>query len=367
MSKSACRPIVGSRALRPLAIALLSLASFLAPTGVLAQAGEFVRPDAPDSYTVAEGDTLWDIAYTFLSEPWRWPDIWRVNPDIADPHLIYPGDVIRLRYVDGQPVLELERGLAGRTTRLTPEDTIRLEPRVRATPLLSAIPTIDLEAVSPFLRGNRVVDQTTYESAGYVIQGESGRILVGAGDRFYARGAAFSVGDGLSIVRSGGRYIDPDTGEDLGFEAQEIGTAQVQSVDGDIATLLVNTSREDIRLGDRLLPIEERAVSSTFYPSAPDASVDGRMIAVLDGVTQIGQFSAVALDVGSREGIEVGHVLGIERQGPLVRDRMAGDVVRMPSTRAGLLMVFRVFDRVSYGVVLQSQVPLAVLDEVTNP
>lgn len=326
-----------------------------------------VRPDAPGIYVVREGDTLWDISSMFLDQPWRWPDLWRVNPEIENPHLIYPGDSIRLRYVDGQPTLELSRGTAGRTVRLTPDDTVRLQPRVRATPLLNAIPTIDLEAIGPFLSSNRIVSEAELDDAAYVLQGESGRILVGAGDVLHARRMEAEVGDSRSVVRRAGVYRHPETKEVLGLEAEEIGVAQVTAMDGDIGTLLVTASRADIRVNDRLLPTEERAVASTFFPSAPERDIDGRMLAVLDGVTQIGQYSVVALSVGSREGIEVGNVLAIERQGELVRDRVAGDQVRIPSVRAGLLMVFRTFERLSYGIVLESALPLAVEDRVVNP
>ena len=326
-----------------------------------------IREGAPDVHVVSEGDTLWGIARLFLSEPWRWPEIWRVNPEIEDPHLIYPGDTIRLRWVDGQPTLQLARGPGGRSLRLTPNEQVRVEPRIRATPLLSNIPTIGLDAIGPFLSANRVVDLGVLEQAPYVVQGEAGRILVGANDQFYARGLRASVGDSFSVLRAAGNFIDPDTGEVLGLEAEELGTAQVLATDGDLATMQVTTSRADIRIGDRVLPAEERAVSSTFFPSAPDGDVNGRMLAVLDGVSQVGQYSIVAIDVGERDGIVVGNVLSVLKAGPLVRDRIARDIVQMPSTPAGLLMVFRVFEKVSYGIVLQSSQPLAVLDEVVDP
>ncbi|MEE4361237.1 MAG: LysM domain-containing protein [Pseudomonadales bacterium] len=339
----------------------------MVPAVDAAQGTTLVRSDQPGIYVVKKGDTLWDISGMFLTQPWRWPEIWRVNPEIENPHLIYPGDTIRLRYVDGQPALVLERGEGGRTTRLTPSDTVTLEPSVRATPLLTAIPAVDLDAIGPFLSSNRIVEPDALDGAPYVLQGDDGRILVGAGDRFYARGLdGYAVGDGLAVVRRGGIYIDPDSGEPLGLEAEEIGTARIMTVTDDVGTLAVSTSRSDIRIADRLLPIEERAISS-FFPSAPAEDVQGRMIAVLDGVNQIGQFSVVAINLGERDGIERGNVLAVLRQGPLVRDRVARDVIRMPSDRAGLMMVFRVFEKLSYGIVLQSDRPLSVLDEVTNP
>ena len=360
----------GARVRRRLQALLLACCCvFAVPVPTLsADAGEgVVREEAPDRYVVREGDTLWDIARVFLDEPWRWPDLWRVNPEIENPHLIYPGDEIRLRWVDGQPMLELARGPGARGVRLTPNQTVRFQPRVRATPLYSNIPTIDLEAIGPFLSANRVVSPTLLDQSPYVLQGESGRILVGANDQLYARGLYAAPGDTFSVLRSAGTFVHPDTGEVLGTEAEEIGTVQVLSSEGELSTMLVTASRADIRVGDRVVETEERAVNSTFFPSAPDRPVDGHMLAVLDGVSQIGQYSIVALNLGSRDGIVVGNVLSVLKAGPLVRDRIANDVVRMPSTPAGLLMVFRVFEKVSYGVVLQSSQPLAVLDEVTNP
>ncbi|MDZ7825464.1 MAG: LysM domain-containing protein [Gammaproteobacteria bacterium] len=286
-------------------------ALFLLTSGSLATAaidGDIIRSDAPEVHEVVEGDTLWDIADTFLVEPWRWPDLWRVNPEIRNPHLIYPGDRIRLRWVDGQPRLELSRGDAGRTVKLTPERTEKLEPRVRSKPLLDAIPAIDLEAIDPFLSANRIVSEDTLEGAGYVLQGDSGRILVGAGDRLFARGVEAGIGDVLAVVRRGDAYVDPDSGDQLGLEAEEIATARVLERDDEVSTLLVTRSRSEIRIGDRLLPIEQRSMATTFFPSAPDDEVRGRILSVLDGVTQVGQFSVVAIGLGEQDAIEVGHV-----------------------------------------------------------
>ena len=366
MSEMAGQRFAVQASLRRTLIGLLlsALLCAIAPT-LFAETSEFVRDDAPETYTVRDGDTLWDIARVFLTEPWRWTSLWRVNPEIEDPHLIYPGDTIRLSRGGDGPTLSLDRG--ARTLRLSPADTVRVEPRIRATPLLSNIPTIDLESIGQFLSANRVVRQQMLENAGYVVQGEAGRILVGANDQLYARRLDAEVGDAFSLLRSGGSFTHPDTGETLGLEAEELGTAQVIAIEGDLAIMIVTESRADIRIGDRLLPTEERPVSSSFFPSVPDAEVSGHMLSVLDGVSQIGQYSVVALDLGEREGIEVGHVLAVMKAGPLVRDRIANDIVRMPSTPGGLLMVFRVFEKVSYGIVLESRQPLAVLDEVTNP
>ena len=266
MSEMAGQPLPVHASLRRTLVALLlgAVLCLVAPM-LLAASAEFVREDAPDTYTVRDGDTLWDIARVFLTEPWRWTSLWRVNPEIEDPHLIYPGDVIRLSREGGEPTLSLTRG--ARTQRLSPADTVRVEPRVRATPLLSNIPTIDLESIGQFLSANRVVRPQTLENAAYVVQGEAGRILVGANDQLYARRLDAEVGDAFSLLRSGGSFTHPETGESLGLEAEEIGTAQVIAIEGDLAAMLVTESRADVRIGDRLLPTEERPVSSSFFPS----------------------------------------------------------------------------------------------------
>ncbi len=348
----------------PMAMALFMVLATLLPGVSEAQ----VRDNQPGIYVVQRGDTLWDIAQVFLDEPWRWPDLWEVNPEIENPHLIYPGDVVRLRWTDGQPGLVLERGEPSRTVRAVPDDTTRLQPRIRYEPLVSAIPSIDLEAVGPFLSSNRVVRPRELENAPYVVQGDSGRLLTGAGDRMYVRGRELgAVGDSYSVVRRAINLIDPDTGELLGLEAEEIGTARIISLSGDIATMSVTSSREDIRIGDRILPMETRALDPTFFPSAPQNSIRGRILKVLGGVSQVGSLSVVVLNVGDREGIEVGNVLSIHQQGAVVRDRERNEQIRLPSEEAGLMMVFRVFERVAYGIVLEARRPLAVLDEVRNP
>jgi hypothetical protein len=327
---------------------------------------KYLRADHPDVYTVVKGDTLWDISGKFLQRPWLWPEIWRINPQIENPHLIYPGDRIALEWVDGQPQLRLERGDAGRTYKMTPSDTVSMQPQIRSTPLESAIPTIRLDAIQGFLVQNRVVEPQQLNAAPYVIQGENERLVLGAGDRLYVRGV-LPDSESFSVVRRGPLYVDPETGEVLGQEATYIGLGQTVAQDNDIATMLLRSTREEAQIGDRILPTEERKVDSTFFPSAPDGDVNGQIISVFGGVTQVGQYDVVVINRGVREGMEVGNVLAIYRRGALARDRIAKENVRLPSERAGLLMLFRVFDKLAYGLVLQTERPLAVEDEVRNP
>jgi hypothetical protein len=342
-----------------LCAAVISVSAGAQSTGDL---GQYLRPNPPASHTVVRGDTLWGISGRFLEQPWLWPEVWRVNPQIENPHLIYPGDIIRLVYVDGEPALVLERGDA--SYRANGDE--RLSPRIRSTPMETAIPTIDLDAIQGFLVQNRVVAPNVLAGAPYVLEGESERIVLGAGDRLYVRGQLPGA-QTYSFVRRGPLYVDPETREVLGQEATYIGMGRVLARNGEIGTMHVGDSREEIRIGDRVLPTEERRLDARFFPSAPAGSIDGQIISVFGGVTQVGQFDVVVLNRGAREGLETGNVLAIHKRGALARDRIANESIRLPSERAGILMVFRVFDKLAYGLVLQTERPLAVLDQVSNP
>jgi len=321
-----------------------------------------LRLDHPDRYVVVKGDTLWDISESFLRSPWLWPEIWHVNPQIANPHLIYPGDVISLIYVDGQPRLTLERGLGSRTVKLTPE--------MRIEPLDTVIPAIPLDAISPFLKRSRVTDLQTLEQAAYVVAGHEGRVVSGAGDILYARDGSLdqlAQYSSYGVYRPGDMYVDPDTGEELGVEALEVGVGKVAAKEGEISSVRLSVAREEIRAKDRLLPTEETKVIPTFFPSTPANEVNGKIISVLGGVSQVGAYDVVAINLGERESIEVGNVMAIYHANGMAMDRIKQELVQLPSERAGILMVFRVFEKMSYGLVLKAQRPLAVMDELRNP
>ena len=356
-----------ARARKSIRMTGLGLAAcLLAVAGKAAEdLNRYLKPGHPDVYTVVKGDTLWDISGKFLERPWLWPEIWRVNPQIDNPHLIYPGDRITLVYVEGQPQLVLERGEAGRTVRMSP-GTDKLSPQVRYEPLESAIPSIRLDAIQAFLVQNRIVEPNVLNNAPYVVQGDSERLVLGAGDRLYVRGV-LPESESFNVVRSGPLYVDPETREVLGREATYIGLGQAVSQDDDIATMYMTDTREEVQIGDRVLPTEERRVDSTFFPSAPDGDVRGQIISVFGGVSQVGQFDVVVINRGEREGVAVGNVLAIYKKGALARDRVANETIRLPSERAGLMLVFRTFDKLSYGLVMMTERPLAVYDEVRNP
>lgn len=324
--------------------------------------GDILRTGHPDEYIVKKGDTLWDISGTFLSKPWLWPDIWEINPQIKDPHWIYPGDLIRLVYRDGEPRLMVER-----TTRLTPNGTTRLTPQIRAQNIEDAVTTIPLEEIDPFLSRSRVVNPGDLESAAYILQGSQQHLIVGEGDTVYARGNFADALSAYGVYRKAEAFVDPKTREFLGVHAQGIGDVSVSKIEADIATLNVTRSYEEIRPGDRLLPAEDQAVTAIFQPSAPDVDIDGVIIAVERGVSQIGKMDVVFLNRGEREGLQTGNVLAIYRAGEIVADRVKGGKVTLPDERAGLLMVFRTFEKMSFALVLETDRPLAVGDKVRNP
>lgn len=336
------------------------LALLLVAASGLAQADVQLREGHPEQYTVVKGDTLWDISGKFLRQPWKWPEIWHANPQVENPHLIYPGDQLNLVYIDGQPRLMLNRGAS--------RGTVKLSPSIRKTPMAEAIPTIPLEAINSFLLSNRIVDDAgTFEKAPYIVAGSAERVVSGAGDRIYARGDFTNPDAVHGIFRQGKTYLDPDTQEFLGINADDIGTGEIVAEEGDIATVVLSRSTQEVRLGDRLFPTEERAVNSTFVPSEPASQVNGVILDVPRGVNQIGQFDVVTLNRGLRDGLSEGNVLAVYKTGETVRDRITGEQVKIPDERAGLVMVFRTYEKLSYGLVLTAQRQLAVMDKVRNP
>ncbi|WP_101758685.1 LysM peptidoglycan-binding domain-containing protein [Oceanicoccus sp. KOV_DT_Chl] len=332
-------------------LTMLSLVSISQAGDVLA-----LKEGHPQTYMVKKGDTLWDISKVFLDSPWLWPEIWHVNPQVDNPHLIYPGDVLNLVYIDGRPKLVAKRNRE-----------VKLTPQVRISELDLAIPAIPLDAISPFLTESRVVSNEELKTAPYVLSGSDGHIVSGAGDQIYGRGVFNEGEENFGIFRPGNAYIDPDTEELLGYQAFSVASGKVVSVEKDIATLGLNRTSEEVRRGDRLLLDEEIRINSNFYPSAPESEINGYIIAVEGGVSQIGSMDVVVLNKGERDGLTSGHVLAIYRVGESVRDTVTGEIVKVPDTRAGLLMVFRTFEKVSYGIVLKATRALVVSDRVENP
>ncbi len=319
-----------------------------------------LAPDAPQVYLVKDGDTLWGIANTFLRDPWKWSDLWEINEQLNNPHLIFPGDQLYLIYVDGQPRLRVRRGVASRT--------VKMAPQMRIEPLDRAIPSIPLEQIGAWLSGHRVVVTGELEAAPYVVAGDQKHLLSAAGSRIYARGGFPEDETGFGIFRRGETYIDPATKEVLGYQARDIGSALLKEKhDLEVVQLEVTRVTEEVRNGDRLLANESRTIAAAFQPHEPPAGTEGVMIAVDGGVTQIGTLDIVAINRGTQQGMEAGQVMAIFQTGELVTDEQLGEKIQMPDTRAGLLMVFRTFEKMSYAIVLKTSRPLAVLDRVGMP
>ena len=339
---------------------LKSLALTLALLATAAFADQVMLKDGhPDRYVVVSGDTLWDISERFLDSPWLWPEIWYVNPQIENPHLIYPGDVISLVYVDGKPQLRVQRG----------KGTYKLSPQARSERLDKAIPTIPVDAIQQFLSQPLVVDKETLNNAAYVVSSADEHLIVGAGDRAYVRGVDSNQGARYQFFRPGDAYVDPDSGETLGYEALYLGDGSAERF-GDPSTLKLTRTTREINIGDRVMPMTNEDVYPYFTPHAPHADVEGKIISVVDGVSQIGQYQIVVINRGTREGVDVGTVFAVSQAGALIPDQVSEErnaKVRLPDERAGLMMVFRTFEKVSFGLVMKATSALHVGDKISKP
>jgi len=317
-----------------------------------------LREDHPKRYTVQPGDTLWDISGRFLTEPWLWPEIWYENPKIDNPHLIYPGDIIKLTTVDGEPRLTAERG----------GGTVKLSPEVRAEDLDEAVRTIPVNAIRPFLTDHRLVSKEELQAAPYILAGGEERVISSTEDMVYVRGMPTSPTPAWDVVRKGQRLVDPASGDVLGFVATKVGSAQLEDT-GEPATMRITSVNREIREGDRLIKGRKEGLRSRFTPRAPESQIEGQIMAVMGGVTQIGQLDVVALNVGKTNGLEVGNVLRVFKRGRLVEDDIGadGETVRLPDERAGELIVFRTFDRMSFGLIMEATRAMETEDLVRTP
>lgn len=356
-------PIV--RLARLLAVAALG---FTAASGIAQVGGEGdadapeLNPRHPETYVVRRGDTLWDISAMFLRDPWYWPEIWQVNPEVANPHLIYPGDVLSLTYVDGRPVIRREPSAAGNSERLSP--------RVRSEPLEEAIPTVPFEAIRAFLSRPVVLDREQLDSLPYIVAHREG-LMGSSGRDVYVRGPeGFSNGEVFNVVHAGDRLVDPDNGDVIGYEGIYVGQGRVRR-EGDPATLRLTESSREALVGDYLLE-EENISPIDFLPRAPEEPIEGRIISVVDGVSMVGQYQVVVINRGARHGLEPGHVLRAFQSGDTIRDPTRGrgnfgEKVQLPDEPAGIMMAFRTFDRISYALIMEATSEIRLHDAVRNP
>ncbi len=418
------------------------VAAIAMTTWSLAWAAE-LAPGAPEVYVVQKGDTLWDIAGRYLQSPWAWPEVWNANPQVDNPHLIFPGDVLSLVYVAGQPRVQRTAGPGTARTVSSdiggsvadagnavvesklPDGTTRLSPKARVLSEGEAIPTLSREIIGPFLTDAKVVEAGAIEALPYVVASEGEHVVVGAGDRVYVRGIDTDVKT-YSFFRPGKAYVDPDTEEVLGYEAQHVGSGMMVR-EGDPATFDLLKTNQEVRVGDRALPVDESHLNPVFMPQPSPDGVQARILSVYGGVTQIGQYNVVVINKGEREGIRTGHTMSVMTDGKVVKDKVGrtpqarpavatqtvsaetpaasneqeeagffssigntisgwfgggdssdgdvessgnvgnGDDIKLPNEQAGTIMVFRTFDKVSLALVMKATRPLHVGDWAVSP
>lgn len=333
-----------------------------------ADAAAIVNPTAPKHYTVKRGDTLWGIASMFLRDPWLWPEVWIINPQVPNPHLIYPGDTLALAYgADGRPQVSLEQ--AG---------TVRLDPRLRSSELDSAIPTIPYAAIAAFLSRPTLLTADQIRHAPYVLAFRNMHQVAGSGNEVYIRNLTADENSRFSVIHVGDQLRDPDDGAVLGYLGVYTATALVQRPGNPAKALLIDPARETLQ-GDRLLT-EGQQEPANFVLKAPAGDVHGHILAVVNGTDLIGQYNVVAINRGSRHGLAPGTVLAVDSVGGSTLDLYSGGKnigdstntsfarkVPLPDERAGTALVFKVFDRVSYALIVGASDAIHVGDVVRNP
>jgi len=371
------------------------LPAFAADAGTL-------KEDAPDRYTVVPGDTLWSISGRFLKDAWKWPEVWKMNQEqIKNPHRIYPGDVVVLDRSGQQAQLRLIQGQG------QGGNVVKLSPRVRAEMLKDAsIPAISPSAIEPFLSRPLVIGPNELDDTPVILANQENRVAIGAGNIAYVTGLKKEQGTAWQVFRRGDALIDPDTNEVLGYLAIYLGEARVLKF-AEQSTVEITKSQQEIYAGDRLLPSGKEQPTFSYVPRAPVKSVRGRIVSTYGNLGETGPAGIVALSKGTKDGLEVGHVLAIfrsqstaryeTRMSPLYgREGLSGsdrprtyyseqltsrdsslleggvpirpeDAAKLPDERYGLVMVFRTFDRAAFGLVMQASRPVAIHDVVVNP
>ena len=357
-----------------------------------------INPDNPGTYTVVKGDTLWNISARFLEQPWRWPEIWNVNPKIENPNFIYPGDIISLSYQDGRPVLNVVRGgdqqVSGRN--------VKLFPQIRSTDNVNAINTIPIDAIQQFLERPLVLEYDELEYWPYVVSSYDQHLISATGNTIYVRGIPEDDDSTrYSIYRKGEPYLDPEAwlyGKQiiLGYEAIYVGDATIERL-GDPASAIITSVDREVLTGDRLIAQSNEDISSEFIPTPTDSAVDGYILSVVDGVSQIGQYQIIVLNLGDEQGVVPGNVLGIYQSGKVVTDRIGSNIegpadnvvdafvdtfnelfsfiankqanseqVVLPEEYVGVAMVFRTFNKISYALVMETRGAVHVFDTVKS-
>jgi len=339
-------------------------------------------PDYPERHIVVKGDTLWDISKKFLKDPWLWPSVWHINPAIRNPHLIYPGDVIVMYIVDGKPYITLDgqdglqpEGAKKKTVKPAVKSglkVVKLSPRSRSTNIAKSISTIPMSEIRSFLDRPRVVTEEQLEQAPYIVSSYEEHLISSTGNKIYVRNLTNPISS-YNVVRPGKEYTDPETGDVLGYEAVYLADARLVKAEQDEdkpSTFLITKALREVLNNDVLIPGEERDQVFQFTPRVPAEKINGQIMSVFNGVSQIGQYMVVALNRGEEHGLAPGHVLAIMAKGNVVDDSQRFFLfnnVELPDERAGIMMVFKTYKNMSYALVMEAYRSMHINDHFQNP
>jgi len=332
------------------------------------------EPEYPQTYIVQKGDTLWDISSVFLRDPWHWPEIWFKNPQVENPHLIYPGDELAIIYIGGERRVQIvRRGEDGQILSIggtSGMKVVKLSPRVRTHAIDASIPSIPIDSIRHLLSRPLIIEKEELDNSAYVISSVDAHLINSVNDRLYVRKLDTNSGNGrYQIFRPNKPLYDPTTDELLGYEAIYVGETKLL-LGGDPATVQVTKSVREILRNDRVLPIDNTNFERDFFPKPPGTQVRGEVLSLLDAISMLGQYQTLAINLGSRDGIETGNLLVVKRVGAVIPDFEEEDPnfkVKLPNERIGLVMIIRSFEKMSYALVMEASRPIVVTDYVESP
>jgi hypothetical protein len=327
-------------------------------------------PEHPETYIVQKGDTLWDISTHFLRDPWYWPEIWFKNPQVENPHLIYPGDILAIIYIGGQRRVQIQRRGEDGNILASGLKIVKLSPRVRSQSIDASIPSIPIESIRHLLSRPLIIDKDVIDNAAYVISSIDDHLANSANDTLYVRKLDTSSGNGhYQLFRPNKPLKDPITDELLGYEALYVGETKLLKR-GDPATVLVTNSVREILRNDRVIPLDNTDFVRDFFPKPPLTDVRGEIVSLVDAISQVGRYQTISMNLGHRDGVETGNLLRIKHVGSVIRDQEEADPdfrVKLPDEEIGLVMIVRTFEKMSYGLIMEADRPVSVKDYVESP
>jgi len=329
--------------------------------------------ESPETYIVQEGDTLWDISTVFLRDPWYWPEIWFKNPQVENPHLIYPGDTLAIVYIGGERKVQvLSRGSDASVLSETEGGlkVVKIDPRIRSNSIDASIPSIPIDSIRHLLERPLIIDADTRENSAYVLASLDNHLINSLNDKLYVRKLDTTKGIGrYQIYRPDRPLYDPITNELLGYEALYVGESKLL-LRGDPASVRVTQSDREILRDDIVLPIDNTNFERDFYPRPPSTQVSGAIVALLDAISQTGRYQTIAINLGNRDGLESGNILRIRRYGDVIRDKKEKDPkfrVKLPDEQVGMAMIIRSFEKMSYALIMEADFPITLKDYVETP